>query len=58
MQFDDDKATDTRTEVRTLGSKGDGMSLSDSVNVSSVARFLIKVAVEGLFIKSAVVVVN
>ncbi|KAH6713844.1 NAD-dependent epimerase/dehydratase [Leptodontidium sp. 2 PMI_412] len=57
-QLDWTLATDTRTEVRTLGSKGDGMSLSDSVNVSSVARFLIKVAVEGLFIKSAVVVVN
>ncbi|KAG4432972.1 hypothetical protein IFR05_011540 [Cadophora sp. M221] len=58
LNFDDEKATDARPEVRTLGSNGDGMSLSDSVNVSSVARFLVKVTVEGLFIKSAVVVAN
>jgi hypothetical protein len=44
--------------VRTLGSKGDGMSWTDSVSVTSVASFLVKVAVEGLFVKSAVVVAN
>lgn len=57
LQFDDQKAIDTK-KVKTLGSKGDGMSLTDSVSVTSVARFLVKVAVEGLFVKSAVVVTN
>lgn len=58
LQFDDQKSTDMKTEVRMLGSKGDGMSMMDSVNVTSVASFLVKVAVEGLFVKSAVVVAN
>ena len=58
LQFDDPKQmpTDTKTDAQTLGSKGDGMRMTDSVSVSSVTRFLIKVVVEGLFIKSAVVV--
>jgi hypothetical protein len=56
LQFDDQKPTDSKTDVRTLGSQGDGMSLTDSVSVTSVASFLVKVAVEGLFVKSAVVV--
>jgi nucleoside-diphosphate-sugar epimerase len=55
LQFD---PTDTKTDVKTLGSKGDGMSLTDSVIVTSVASFLVKVAVEGLFVQSAVVVAN
>jgi nucleoside-diphosphate-sugar epimerase len=58
LQFDDQKKTETTRDVRTLGSTGDGMSMTDSVSVTSVARFLVKVAVEGLFIKSAVVVAN
>ena len=59
LQFDDDqKPTDVKTNVKTLGSKGDGMSLTDSVSVTSVASFLVKVAVEGLFVRSAVVVAN
>ncbi|KAH7410787.1 NAD-dependent epimerase/dehydratase [Cadophora sp. MPI-SDFR-AT-0126] len=57
LQFDDGKSTGVK-DVRLLGSNGDGMSMSDSVSVASVARFLVKVAVEGLFIKSAVVVTN
>lgn len=57
LEFDDQKPTKTK-EVRTLGSKGDGMSLTDSVGVASVARFLVKVAVEGLFVQSAVVVAD
>ncbi|KAF1846348.1 uncharacterized protein K460DRAFT_367147 [Cucurbitaria berberidis CBS 394.84] len=56
LRFDDQKPTDTKTDVRTLGSKGDGMSMTDSVSVASVARFLVQVAVEGLFVQSAVVV--
>jgi hypothetical protein len=58
LQFDDQNATGTKTEVRTLGSKGHGMVMMDSVSVSSVASFLVKVAVEGLFVKSAVVVAH
>lgn len=58
LEFDDRKPTDAKKDVRTLGSNGDGMSLTDSVNVASVARFLVKVAVEGLFVRSAVVVAD
>ena len=58
LQFDDQKSTDTKTDVKTLGSKGDGMSWTDRVTVTSVASFLVKVAVEGLFVQSAVVVAN
>jgi hypothetical protein len=53
LQFDNQKPTDTKTDVKTLGSKGDGMSLTDSVSITSVASFLVKVAVEGLFVQSA-----
>jgi hypothetical protein len=58
LQFDDQKSTNKKTDVKTLGSNGVGMSLADSVSVSSVASFLVKAAVEGLFVKSAVVVTN
>lgn len=58
LEFDDQKLTGTKKDVKTLGSKGDGMSMTDSVSVTSVANFLVKVAVEGLFIQSAVVVTN
>jgi putative NADH-flavin reductase len=58
LEFDDQKPTDKKTDIRTLGSNGEGMSMTDSVSVTSVASFLVKVAVEGLFVKSAVVVAN
>lgn len=59
LEFDDPKKpNDTKTDVETLGSSGDGMSVSDSVTVTSVAKFLVKVAINGLFIKEAVVVRN
>ncbi|MCJ1448201.1 MAG: hypothetical protein MMC23_008715 [Stictis urceolatum] len=58
LRFDDQERTDAKTDVRTLGSKGKGMSMTDSVSVTSVASFLVKVAVEGLFVQSAVVVAN
>jgi uncharacterized protein YbjT (DUF2867 family) len=58
LQFDDQKPDNTKTAVKTLGSKGDGMSLADSVTVTSVASFLVKVAVEGLFVRDTVVVAN
>ncbi|TVY17155.1 hypothetical protein LARI1_G006107 [Lachnellula arida] len=58
LQFDDQKPTDAKTNVRMLGSKGGGMSVADSLSIASVASFLVKVAVEGLFGQSAVVVAN
>ena len=60
LEFDspDQKPTDTKTDVKTLGGNGEGMGMTDSVNVASAARFLVKVAVEGLFVKSAVVVAD
>jgi len=45
-----------KEEIQMLGSNGQGIRLTDSVGVESVARFLVKVAVEGLFVKSAVAV--
>lgn len=58
LQFDDldQNGTDSKADVQTLNSSGDGMRMVDSVKVSSVSRFLVKVAVERLFMKSAVVV--
>ncbi|KAH6869788.1 NAD-dependent epimerase/dehydratase [Thelonectria olida] len=59
LEFKDSKlSNDANSDVETLGSSGDGMHVSDSVTVTTVARFLIKVAVEGLFVKEAVVVKN
>ncbi|KAF5711397.1 NAD-dependent epimerase dehydratase [Fusarium globosum] len=49
---------ETDKEVETLGSAGEGMGMSDSVRPNSMARFLVKVAVEGSFVKEAVVVRN
>ncbi len=58
LQFDDpkQKPTHTKADVQTLDSKGDGMRMTDSVSVTGVSRFLVKVAVEGLYNKSAVIV--
>lgn len=58
LEFDNQKPTTVEKDVKTLGSKGDGMSMTDGVTVRSVAGFLVKVAVEGLFVKSAVVVTD
>ncbi|KAK1982281.1 hypothetical protein LZ30DRAFT_590898 [Colletotrichum cereale] len=59
LVFDDPKKpvqTDGKPDVQTLASDGAGMRMTDSVNVASAARFLVKVAVEDLFIRSAVVI--
>jgi hypothetical protein len=45
MRFDDNEKQ--KSEVQTLGSGGEGMCLTDSLGVENVARFLVKVAVEG-----------
>ncbi|KAL2672178.1 hypothetical protein Neosp_012878 [[Neocosmospora] mangrovei] len=56
LEFDNPKKTDTKKDVQTVGSDGVGMSMADNVSVASAARFLVKVAVEGLFSKRAVVI--
>ncbi|KAI5460740.1 NAD-dependent epimerase/dehydratase [Mariannaea sp. PMI_226] len=61
LEFENQKRDPTNTqaeEVKTLGSTGVGMRMADSVSVASAARFLVKVAVEGLFVHSAVVITN
>lgn len=59
LDFNDSKTPDDKkTEVETLGSSGVGMGVSDSVTLTSVARFLVKVTVGELFVKEAVVVRN
>ena len=60
LQYDDpkQKLRNKKMEVRTLGSKGEGMRMTDSVRVDNVARFLVKVAVESLFVQKAVVIVD
>lgn len=60
LQFDDQNSPSKHRnlEIKALNSKGDGMGLTDSVTTSSVARLLVMVAVEGLYIQSAVVVRN
>lgn len=50
--------SDTNPKLRVLGSDGRGMKLSDSAGNAAVARLLIQTAVEGLYIREAVVVVN
>ena len=58
LEYDDpNKAPmDTKPEVRTLPGNGKGMGMNDSISVSSVAAFLVKVAVEGLYVKDTVVI--
>ncbi|KAF0319214.1 NAD-dependent epimerase/dehydratase [Colletotrichum asianum] len=61
LAFDDPKVpnrTITKADVETLGSDGAGLRMADTVSVGSAARFLVKVVVQGLFIKSAVVIRN
>lgn len=55
LEYDDKKPA---KDVKMLGSAGVGMGMTDSVNVTSVAGFLVKVAVEGLYVKEAVVVTD
>lgn len=57
VRLDFAEKTDTAAmEVRTLGSDGVGMTVSDSVHVADVAKFLVKVAIEALYIREAVIV--
>ena len=45
-------------DVATLGKSGVGMSMGDSITPASAARFLVKVTVEGLYVKEEVVIRN
>ncbi|TPX07422.1 uncharacterized protein E0L32_002108 [Thyridium curvatum] len=56
LEFDDPKKATEAKDVETLGSSGAGLRMTDSVSVASAARFLVKCAVEGLFVKQAVVI--
>lgn len=60
LQFDEpeSKADDKVEEVRELGSHGIAMRMSDSVTVRSAAKYLVKVAIEDLFIHQSVVIAN
>jgi uncharacterized protein YbjT (DUF2867 family) len=51
-----DTSAGAKKEVQTLDSKGTGMKLSDVVGIDSVARFLVKCAVERVHVKEAVVI--
>ncbi|KAJ2979029.1 hypothetical protein NQ176_g3493 [Zarea fungicola] len=58
LTFDEEKEEGATKEVRVLSSSGEGMRMSDSVSVQTVAQFLLKVAIEGLYSRRAVVVTN
>ncbi|OAA77689.1 NAD(P)-binding domain protein [Akanthomyces lecanii RCEF 1005] len=56
VRLDFDKEDIGKGDVRTLGSDGRGMRMSDSVTVPAVARFLVRLATEGLFVRESIVV--
>jgi putative NADH-flavin reductase len=54
---DDKKGSGERNnKVTTLNGAGVGMKVTDSISVDSAARFLVKCAVEGRYIREAVVI--
>lgn len=57
LEFEEGKESMVKN-VRTLGTNGEGMGMADSINVPSVAKFLVRVATSGLYSRSAVVVTN
>ena len=58
LEYNDPKDKVDAKAVKTLGSSGKGMGMMDCINTSSTAKFLVKTAVEGLYIKEAVVIKN
>lgn len=58
LNFDEEREKGAKKEARVLSSSGEGMRMSDSVSVQTVAQFLLKVATEGMYSRSAVVVTN
>ncbi|KAI0161448.1 hypothetical protein GGR57DRAFT_358642 [Xylariaceae sp. FL1272] len=58
LVFDEvpEKSTNEKTDMVTMGSNAEGMRITHSAKISSVAKFLVRAAVEGRFIKQAVVV--
>ncbi|KAK0710334.1 hypothetical protein B0T26DRAFT_743413 [Lasiosphaeria miniovina] len=55
---DETSMTMKTTDIKILDSVGFGMRISDSIHIGQVAGFLIKVAIEGLYIKRAIVIKN
>ncbi|KAJ6783814.1 hypothetical protein PWT90_06120 [Aphanocladium album] len=59
VRLDFDKEdSDAKSGVRTLHGDGQGMGMSDSITVSTVAKFLVKVAIQGLYKRESVVITN
>lgn len=58
LEYDDAKDTTEVKAVKTLGSNGKGMGMMDCIDTSSAARFLVEAAVEGLYLREAVVIKN
>lgn len=61
LEHDDEnqlKQKDIVKQVQVLESDGKGMRMSDSVSTIQVAKFLVKVAVDGLYSRNTVVVRN
>ena len=58
LEYDDPKDKGEVKAVKELGSSGKGMGMTDCIDTSSAARFLVKTAVEGLYVKEAVVIKN
>ncbi|KAL1896064.1 hypothetical protein Sste5346_004803 [Sporothrix stenoceras] len=53
LEFD----TNKKTEMEVLDSRGSGrMKMSDCAHVAGLARFLVKVAVEGLYVRETIIV--
>jgi putative NADH-flavin reductase len=53
---DNTESGESKGEVVTLNGAGLGMKVTDSVNVARAARFLVQCAVEGRYIREAVVI--
>lgn len=59
LEYDDPKDKVEVKAVQTLGSSGKGgMGMADCISTSSVAEFLVKTAVEGSYVRQAVVIKN
>jgi uncharacterized protein YbjT (DUF2867 family) len=58
LEYDNPKAStkQAEAELQILRSDGEGMRMTDSVSVSTVAKFLVEVAVHGLYVREAVVI--
>lgn len=58
LEFDEKQPADAVKNIRTMGSTAEGMSMTDSIGVVSAAHFLVEVAIEGKYVREAVVIAN